>query len=45
MEFYLAKYKGQWAIYSITAKCPVCFGPKRRLEKRLIELNEYHKTL
>lgn len=38
-EFYLAKYKGQWAIYSLTAKCPIVFGTKRSLEKRLIEIN------
>lgn len=40
MEFYISKYKNQWAIYSKTAKCPILFGPKKRLEIRLKQLNE-----
>ena len=39
-EFYLEKYGNEWAIYARTCECPIIFGPKRRLMKRLEELNK-----
>jgi len=40
MEFILTKYKNQWSIFSVKTRCYVLFGPKKRLIKRLNELNK-----
>lgn len=40
MNYVLDKYKNrQWAIFCNSSLCWVMFGPKKVLEKRLIELN------
>ena len=38
--FTLSKYNNQWAIFDAKSRCFVLFGPKKAIEKRLIELNK-----
>lgn len=40
MSYEVVKYKRQWSIYCRQSKCYVMFGPKKELEKRIVELNK-----
>jgi hypothetical protein len=40
IKFFVGKYKNCWAMYDVYSKCPVMFGPKKRLLIRLEQLNQ-----